>query len=261
MLRRSSRRSARRSGLFADLAPTTRRQALLAAGVLVSQLLLARTSLGRGRTPLGGRLSFRVPWPVAAMDPHRLDDAAALFFGPCLFDSLYAVDASGVSPALAESLPEPCPEGVRVTLREGLRFASGKRLTARDVASSIARARASGSRGWLDVVGAVHVVGPGALVFGGRAVDPVVRALASPLAAVVPEGFSPARPDGTGPFAARHEGEALVLVRNSLAAQGPSFLDRVSIAPAPDHGASLRAVEIGEDDLGWLGRNEVRATA
>ena len=42
-------------------------------------------------------------------------------------------------------------------------------------------------------------------------------------------------------------------MRNSLAAQGPSFLDRVSIAPAPDLGASLRAFESGEDDLGWLG--------
>ncbi len=241
--------------MFTDLARVTRRHALLAAGLLASQALLgARISLARGRTPLGGRLSIRVPWPVASMDPHRLDDAAALFFGRCLFDALYSVDASGaVSPALAESLADPCAEGVRVTLREGVRFASGKRLTARDVACSIARARASGSRGWLDAVGTVHVTGSGTLTFGGHAVDRVARALASPLAAVVPEGFAPGRPDGTGPFAARCPGDALVLVRNDLAAQGPSFLERLSIAPAPDLAASLRAFESGEDDLGWLG--------
>lgn len=232
----------------------TRRQALVAAGVLVSQALLARPILARGRIALGGRLSLRVPWPVAAIDPHRLDDAAALFFGLCLFDSLYAVDASGaISPALAESLPEPSPTGVSVALREGVRFASGKRLTARDVSASIARARASGANGWLDPVGAVRVTRSGALALGGRAVDRVARALASPLTAIVPEGFAPERPDGTGPFAARRQGDALVLGRNRFAAQGPSFLDELSISPAADLGASLRAFESGEDDLGWLG--------
>jgi len=242
--------------LSAERAPLrpTRRQALVAGGLLVAGALLPGRAGARGRIPLGGRLSLHVPWPVAAVDPHRLDDAAALFFGACLFDSLYAVDAAGaLTPALAAALPEPSAEGTRVTLREGVRFASGRHLTARDVAKAIGRARSFGARGWLDPVGAVRIAGPLSLVFAGRSAERAARALASPLAAIVPDGFSPDRPDGTGPFTAQRDGETLVLTRNRLAAEGPSFLERVTVAPAADLAASLRAFESGEDDLGWLG--------
>lgn len=201
---------------------------------------------------------MRVPWPVAAVDPHRLDAAAALFFGACLFDSLFATDGSGVvAPALAERLPEAAPDGTRVVLREGLRFASGRPLTARDVVRSIARARSLAGRGWLEPLGNVRVGSSGAVVFGGASVDRIAHALASPLAAIVPEGFTPGHPDGTGPFSAlesqSRDGAPLVLTRNRFAAGGPSFLDRLTVAPATDLAASLRAFESGEDNLGWLG--------
>ncbi len=209
---------------------------------------------------MGGGLSLKVPWSLATVDPHRLDDAAAMFFGPCLYDSLFAVDASGgLVPALAEALPEPTQDGLRVTLRQGVRFASGKPLTARDVAASIARARALSGRGWLEPVGNVRVAHAGsaaALLLGGRVVDRVVRALASPLVAVVPEHFAPDLPDGTGPFAAlpvRHEGDARVFARNRFAAEGPAFLDQITLGPAADLADSLAAFERGLDEIGWLG--------
>lgn len=236
---------------------TTRRDALLAAGALLGGALLPRVASARGRIALGGELSMRVPWPVAAIDPHRLDDAGALLFGACLFDSLYALDSAGaIVPSLAEGHPESIAEGTRVTLRDGLRFASGKRLTSRDVVQSMARARGLGARAWLDALGPVRAAGAGAVVFASRAADHVARTLTSPLTAIVPDHFAPEQPDGTGPFAARWPGGssgALVLGQNPFAASGPSILDRVTIAPAPDLAASLRAFESGEDDLGWLG--------
>ena len=240
------------------VARTTRRDALLAlaGGALAARSLMARTSHAHGRVQRGGRLSLRAPWPLASVDPHRLDDAAALFFGGCLFDSLYALDASGaVSSVLAETLPEVSPEGTYVVLREGVRFASGKPLTARDVVASIARARTLGARGWLDGLGRVRVSAPGVVVVLARNPDHVAKALASPLAAIVPEHFTPERPDGTGPFAfqAHHDEGALSLVQNRYAAQGPSFLDELSISSAPDLAASLRSFESGEDDIAWLG--------
>jgi peptide/nickel transport system substrate-binding protein len=189
------------------------------------------------------------------MDPHRIDDVAALFFSSAVFDALFATDGSGgVVPALAEGLPEATPQGVRVVLREGLRFASGAPLTTHDVVRSLTRARSLGGRAWLDPLGGVKATKDGAILFGARGADRVAHLLASPLAAVVPERFSPERPVGTGPFAVeRGEGGALVLRQNRYAATGPSVLDRVTLTSADDLATSLRAFESGADDLGWLG--------
>jgi peptide/nickel transport system substrate-binding protein len=43
------------------------------------------------------------------------------------------------------------------------------------------------------------------------------------------------------------------LSRNARAAQGPSFLDAITVRGASDLADSLRSFEAGTDDLGWLG--------
>lgn len=196
----------------------------------------------RGRLPVGGRLALRAPWPLAAIDPHAEDDVAAALLGGALFDTL---------PALAEE-PERGPSAVRMTLRAGLLTASGRPLGARDAVLSLARARAAGAAAWLADVPAPRRDGD-ALVFETKDAARLFEALSSPLCAIVPIGFSPAAPDGTGPFRAERLRGALVLSRNPRAARGPALLDAVELAPAPDLAASLRAFEAGADDLGWLG--------
>jgi peptide/nickel transport system substrate-binding protein len=69
----------------------------------------------------------------------------------------------------------------------------------------------------------------------------------------VPRGFSPATPDGTGPFRIEPRGDGIALVRNPLAARGPALLDEIVVRPAPDLTTSLRAFETSADDVGWLG--------
>src|SRR5215472_14582638 len=103
------------------------------------------------RSPLGGRTKLHLPWPLASIDPHRIDDFAAAILGPALFDSLYAVDAYGeLAPALAESMPTPDGAGgMRVTMRQGLTTAHGSAIDARDASLSIARSRSHGGAGWL----------------------------------------------------------------------------------------------------------------
>jgi peptide/nickel transport system substrate-binding protein len=201
---------------------------------------------------MGGRVSVHVPWSLAAIDPHLLSDAAALLFGSALFDTLFAESSGAVSPSLAESMPEEVPGGTQVTLRSGVRFASGTQLTPRDVVASLARARAAGAHAWLADLGTVRAE-PAAVVFSGRDPERLARSLASPLAAIVPSGFSPERPDGTGPFALQRDGSTLVLTRNALAAGGPAYLDMLRVTPAPDLATSLREFEGGQDDIGWLG--------
>ena len=158
-----------------------------------------------------------------------------------------------MAPALAESDPEPTRQGLRVTLRGGLRTAHDRPIDARDVVASIARARSLGARGWLADVPVPRADGKAALVFAIHDAEKLLRALSSPLAAVVPSSFSPDRPDGTGPFRADRRGDALVLSRSARAASGPAFLDEVVVHTSPDLAAPLRAFEAGEDTLGWLG--------
>jgi peptide/nickel transport system substrate-binding protein len=212
-----------------------------------------REASAHGRTPYGAGLALHVPWPVGALDPHRIDDAMAAFFGEALFDTLYARDADGaLVPSLAAADPRPTGAGLLVALRPGLRFASGTALDARAAAASIARARAHDAGAWLAEIPAPRATDDG-LVFATRDARALVRALASPLVAVVATRYVPEHPDGTGPFRAEPVPGALRLARNGLAASGPAFLDAIEARRAPDLATPLRAFESGTDDVGWLG--------
>jgi peptide/nickel transport system substrate-binding protein len=217
---------------------------------------LAPRAEGRGRSPVGGRVMMHVPWPLGAIDPHRLDDATSAIFGDALFDTLYARNESGVIVAsLAEAEPELEPTGaqVRVTVRAGIKTARGRTINVRDVVESMARARANGARAWLADIPPPRVEGRNALIFPLRDASKVLRAFSSPLTAIVPSGFSPSTPDGTGPFRIEPRGDGIALVRNPIGARGPALLDEIVVRPAPDLTTSLRAFETSADDVGWLG--------
>ncbi len=226
-----------------------RRALILGAGAL----LATRSAAARARSPIGGRAQLRVPWPVSTLDPHRLDDVATAIFGGAVFDSLYANDGGRIVPALAESMPEAASGGVTVRLRAGLTTASGRPILAREVVASIARARNADGRAWLADVPTPKRVDDLTVHFG--AVDPskLAAQLASPLCAIVPVSYAADRPDATGAFAVSRDGSALSFARNARAAQGPAFLDAISVRPAADLAESLRSFEAGSDDIGWLG--------
>lgn len=191
---------------------------------------------------------------MASIDPHRADDVTCAILGDALFETLYAQD--GAVAVLAEADPEVAEKEVRVTVRGGLKTARGRPFGPRDALGSIARARSIAARPWLFEVPAPRLDGA-TLVFASK--DPakdapkIARALSSPLVAMVPLGFRPEAPDGTGPFRADLRADGVTLVRNVHAASGPSLLDGFTVKRAPDLAASLRAFEGGDDDLGWLG--------
>ena len=246
-------RMKRRGMLKATLAMGLGLSPLASLASLAALAPFERIASARGRTTVGGRLSLRLPWPVLTMDPHRLEDATAAVFGEALFDTLYLRDESGAFVAsLAEGDPEPEGASLRVRIRTGLRTAKGKAFEAHDAAGAIARSRTLGGRAWLADIPTPKLDGR-SLVFAMRDASRLVRALASPIVAMVPNGFTADAPDGTGPMKHTTRGDAVVLVRNSLAARGPSLLDEVVVQAAPDLSASLRAFESGTDDLGWLG--------
>lgn len=234
----------------------SRRRFVLGSLATLAGAVVPREAFGMGRTPMGGRVALRVPWPTGSLDPHDLRDPLAALFGAAVADPVFALDASGAPyPALAAGMPAREVGETVVHLREGLRTAHLVSLSAKDLVFSVERARARGASAVLAGIPRVklHKSDPLAAVFGDAEPTHLARALASPLVALLPRRFSPTAPDGTGAFHAAVSAAGLVLTRNIHAARGPSFLDAVEVRPAEDLKSSLRAFEAERDDIGWLG--------
>jgi peptide/nickel transport system substrate-binding protein len=215
-----------------------------------------------GRTAYGGRLRLVVPWPIVSMDPALLSDGFSALFAAAVFEPLYGTDASGAPyPALAEALPSKHGAGSRVTLRPGLKTAAGRSLGGADVIATLARARSRGAAGVLGELDAPTLDGKDALsvLFARAAPDAVARALASPLLALVPRGYSPLSPDGCGAFKLELSGGRAMFTRNPHAARGPAFLDGMDVSSASDLADLLRGFETGATDVGWFGSGLYRA--
>lgn len=233
-----------------------RRELLAALGSIAAVTLIDRSARALGRTPVGGRLTMTLPWPVSSIDPADPLDPAAALFAHAIADPVYAVDASGEPyPALAVDYPQISSGKTVVKLRPGLVSARGQAISARDLLFTIERARRLGGAPWLADLPLPKLVpnDAGAIAFPTTVREQVARALATPTTALLPRGFSPERPDGTGAMRAEPSADRLLLVRNPNAARGASFLDEIVVHRAGDLSASLRAFEAHTADVGWLG--------
>jgi len=234
------------------------RRALLAA------MCSAASASALGRTPAAGTLRLRLPLYFGGLDPHLADDPLSALFAPAIADALFALDANGKPyPTLASKLPERTDQGARISLRPELTSARGKSISAADVVFSLKRAQ---SLGGAAVLGAfnpprVEPKDPLSVLVPDANPDALARALASPLTAIVPRGFSPLAPDGTGAFKATPGTGTLTLTRNETAARAPAFLDRIELSRAVDLADALRAFEAGQVDVGWLGNGLYRPKA
>lgn len=243
---------------------TARRRFLLGLTSAALPLLLqSPRARAMHRVPYGGTLRLTIPSSLRAIDPHDPFDLDAALLTSALFDPLYALDGRGQPyPALADGLPENDGSGLRISLRPGLRTGAGHPLDGRDVEFSLKRAAARGARILLQPLGSPRLVRgrSNAVVFAQGDPQGLARALASPLTALVPRGFVPQRPDGTGPFAfSARPGTAWTLRRNPWAARGGGFLDSIVVRSSPDLAAALRAFEADEADVGWLASGLHRA--
>lgn len=197
-----------------------------------------------------------LPWPVDSIDPADPLDSTAAFFAHAIADPVYAIDAKGEPyPALAVDYPRVSGDKTLVQLRQGLVSARGQSMGAKDLLFTIERARRLGGAPFLADLPMPRAVSgdPLAISFATTAREKVALALAAPTTALLPRGFSPERPDGTGPMRAEPSADRLLLVRNPNAARGASFLDEIVVERAVDLSAPLRAFEAHRADIGWLG--------
>ncbi len=219
------------------------------AGALVSRLAAAL-----GRIPYGGQLSTALPWPLLGLDPHELNDPVAAFLGAALFEPLYAHDARNrLYPTLALDQPHPSGDKLSVNLRE-IYWSTGARISADEVVWSLQRSRRLGGKALLGQFSRFEVTGRTSFAVRGPSPQALMRALSSPLCALIPRAFHPLRPIGCGPFSGRFQAGRLILSRNGYAARGPAFLERMELRSARDLGDALRQFEAGECSVGWFGR-------
>jgi peptide/nickel transport system substrate-binding protein len=210
-----------------------------------------------GRLPYGGRLRLALPFALQRIDPHDARDPVSALLASAMFDPPFALDSGGVPyPTLAAGPIEVLPSGLGLRLRPGLEDANGVALTVRDLEFSLARAR-NGAAGVLLRSFGTPVRSkkePDLLVFPRGTERSLSLALASPLVALVRRGFDPAKPVGTGAFAATLNDGKLSLLRNAHAARGAALLDAVDVDSVGDLAEALRRFEAEASDIGWLGR-------
>lgn len=234
----------------------------LARRALLQSLLAGGAAQAMGRTPVGGVLRLVVPYALDQLDPHSANDPFSALFAPAIADTLFARAPNGQPyPTLALAAPEASGGRLKLKLRPSLVTATGKRLDARDVLFSLTRARSLGGAALLAAFPPPALADNTSLYFQGVDAAELSEVLSSPTTAIVPRGFSPAAPDGSGAFAARLGGGRLVLSENPRAARGAAFLDRIEVRSARDLSDSLRAFETGQADVGWLGAGLYRPRA
>lgn len=232
-------------------------------------LLLPLAALAGLPPRYGGDLGVALPAAPANLDPARLSDPSELEAARALHSTLVETGPDGaLRPALLAALPEAEPGGraFRLRLRPGLRFHDGRPLTAADVAASLSRLLAPGTRsphGWiaLPVAGADDVrEGRASSLSGVQVVGELElrvaldlpfpefpRALAALPAAVVPRGGPVTT--GAGPFRLASRGEGTL----RLAAfdgywRGRAYPDALSLS-GMDARRAARAFARGEVDL------------
>jgi peptide/nickel transport system substrate-binding protein len=245
----------------------TRREVLRAA--LAGGVLLGTGACGGGSTPVapggrarsGGTLRVGVAGggPQDSIDAHLLTTDPDIARAFQLYEPLAMRNPDyELEMLLAESIDAPRrPDEWEIRLREGVRFHDGRPVTADDVLFSLrrildpkARRTGSASIGYID------------LARTRKLDDRTLRVrLSTPnvdfpddvgqyFNGIVPVGYDPAKPVGTGPFRykAFEPGGESTFVRNPDYWGGPPQLDAVVIVDYPDDDARLGALLRGEVD-------------
>ncbi|MCL4767491.1 MAG: ABC transporter substrate-binding protein [Hyphomicrobiaceae bacterium] len=229
-----------------------------AAGLLWSQPTMAQ------EPQKGGTLRVSFPGSPRLIDPPITGSVEEWIVTSWLYNNLTRVDEKfNVQPDLAVSW-EPAEAGKVWTfkLRPGVKFASGKDMTADDVVASINRIldpnTKSRGKGGLGPIEKVEAVDPLTVRFTlARPIADFASNLALPYARIMPKGAKlnfNIEADGTGPFILKEfvVGEKVVVERNpNYFVKGLPHVDRVVLTVYPDSTAELNALKDGKTDIVW----------
>lgn len=180
-----------------------------------------------------------------------------------IFEGLTAATGPQAAPQLrlAESItPNATATAWTVRLRRGVEFHNGKELTAEDLIFTLRsilnpKSPGEGANGLAPIdVARLRKLDRHTVLIPCRrpfVTFPEVAAAAGALY-VIPEGFDPKHPIGTGPFKLESftAGQQSVLVRHpNYWATGQPYLERVVITDAPDEVSQINALIAGQADV------------
>ena len=212
---------------------------------------------------IGGTLRFSALGSTGgAIDPRNVFSMIAYHSLAASFDFLAMHGADGIVPGVAESMtPNEDATKWTIRLRPDVRFHDGRRLTAQDVAFSIAfmgdwETSPRHAAQWADVdhasMAAIDDLTLELPMLRPRA-DFVDASLAL-YAPVMPGGIEEwTLPNGSGPFrvAANDGADGVELTRNDDWWGEPASLDRVVTVPITDPQARINALKSGEIDFAY----------
>ena len=212
---------------------------------------------------IGGTLRFSALGSTGgAIDPRNIFSMIAYHSLAASFDFLAMHGADGIVPGVAESMtPNEDATKWTIRLRPDVRFHDGRRLTAQDVAFSIAfmgdwETSPRHAAQWADVdhasMAAIDDLTLELPMLRPRA-DFVDASLAL-YAPVMPDGIEDwTLPNGSGPFrvAANDGADGVELTRNDDWWGEPASLDRVVTVPITDPQARINALKSGEIDFAY----------
>ncbi|HEV8650810.1 MAG TPA: ABC transporter substrate-binding protein [Actinomycetes bacterium] len=195
---------------------------------------------------------------VDAHLPVSHPDEARVF---ALYDSLLTRNPDySIRPALAESLtPSSDPRTWTLKLRQGVTFHNGKPLTVDDVSFTFQRIldpkspKSQATALSIIDLEALKKVDDHTLAIGLKSPSVILDDhLTNYAAGIVPAGYDPAKPVGTGPFKFQSftPGQQSVFVRNdSYWQSGQPYADQLTIIDFPDDTARVNALLSGQVDV------------
>jgi len=167
-------------------------------------LLVAMLAAGCALDPLPATtLRIAYPYEIVTVDPHAHVDGVTEAVLAAMYEGLVHFEPGlQVQPWLADSWTNPDDTTWVLHIREGVRFHDGTMLEPADVVASISRARESKVMGHQlgDIVqlGVIDEVARTIEITTARPAPLLLTRLEA--VAVVPRGFDPADPVGTGPY-------------------------------------------------------------
>ena len=207
-----------------------------------------------------GTVVFLIESSPASLDPRVGTDFASEHIDELLFDGLVERDASfHFTPALAASWDQPDARTLVFHLRDGVKFADGTALTARDVVWTIESMRngvlISPKAATYASVASVEARDPQTVVFHLKQADNfLLTNLSTGAIGIVPYGSGKdfwRHPVGTGPFrfVSQRIDQDVVLERNPASWSVDPKIERVRFAVVPDAITQSLELEKGSADV------------
>jgi peptide/nickel transport system substrate-binding protein len=239
---------------------------------LVGLALLVPPHLALGAPRPGATLIFARQEETETLDPHKTTTISSAEVDYLIYDTLTTLDYDNtVKPGLAEKW-EVAPDGktYTFTLRQGVKFHSGKPLTAADVKYTMERWKTvRGSPTAFNIASVETVEAPNPQTVVMRLKEPLsilLINLAGYGASILNQEFATrqgddygtgvGKVDGTGPFILKEwvRNDRLVVTRNPAynwgppvyKNQGPAKLDGVTFRTIVEDAPRVASVEVGE---------------